>query len=52
MMLVSHLDSNDLDWCRLMKLDAEATAQWIADTVRERTRDRAPGAHVIVITAA
>ena len=46
--LVSTLDSDTLEWCRSMELTAKQSARWIADQVRDRTRDRRPGAHVVV----
>ena len=46
--LLSTLDRETLKWCRSMELTAKESARWIADQVQDRTRDRRPGAHVVV----
>lgn len=47
--LVAELDRETLEWGRHMDLPAARAAEWLADQVRERTRDRRPGARVLVL---
>ena len=48
--LLSALDEEALEGCRRLHLSAARSADWIAREVHERTRDRRPGAHVLVVT--
>ena len=43
------LDDDTLTWWAPGKMDGMAAAEWLAAEIRERTKDRRPGAHVVVI---